>query len=86
VLANNVYERDSIFFQAMLLGMFETVGLGWQKQDEYVGKVNAVTAEQIREVARKYLIEDHLTVAYLDPQPITAQPKPSTITGGRHAH
>jgi zinc protease len=85
VLANNVYERDSNFYQAMLLGMFETVGLGWQKYDEYVGKVNAITAEQIRDVARKYLIEDHLTVAYLDPQPITEQSKPSTI-GGRHAH
>lgn len=86
VLAKNVYERDSNFYQAMLLGMFETVGLGWQKYDEYVAKVNAITAEQIRAVAGKYLVEDHLTVAYLDPQPITEQPKSSPITGGRHAH
>lgn len=85
VLADNVYERDSNFYQAMLLGTFETVGLGWQKYDEYVSKVNAITPQQIRDAARKYLIEDHLTVAYLDPQPITEQPKTSTI-GGRHAH
>jgi zinc protease len=86
VLANNIYQRDSNFYQAMLLGMFETVGLGWQKQDEYVSKVNQITAEQVREVARQYLIEDHLNIAYLDPQPITEPPKPSAITGGRHAH
>jgi zinc protease len=86
VLANNVYERDSNFYQAMLLGMLETVGIGWQKYDEYVTKVNQITAEQVRDVARKYLLEDHLNVAYLDPQPITEQPKPSSITGGRHAH
>jgi zinc protease len=70
VLASAVYERDSNFYQAMQLGMLETVGLGWQKADEYVNKVNQVTAEQVRDVARKYLIEDHLSIAYLDPQPI----------------
>jgi zinc protease len=29
-----------------------------------------VTAEQVRDVARKYLIEDHLSIAYLEPQTI----------------
>ena len=70
VLASAVYERDSNFYQAMQLGMLETVGLGWQKSEEYVQKISQVTAEQVREVASKYLREDHLTVAYLDPQPI----------------
>ncbi|EIC31510.1 MULTISPECIES: M16 family metallopeptidase [Methylomicrobium] len=70
VLANQVYQRDSNFYQAMQLGMFETVGLGWPKVDEYVKRIQQVTAEQVRDVAKKYLIEDHLTVAYLEPQPI----------------
>lgn len=71
VLAKAVYERDSNFYQAMQLGMLETVGLGWKVVDEYVGKVSQVTAEQVRDVARKYLIEDKLSVAYLEPLPIT---------------
>ncbi|MGZ5045108.1 MAG: M16 family metallopeptidase, partial [Methylobacter sp.] len=71
VLAKSVYERDSGFYQAMQLGTLETVGLGWKKVDEYVDKVNQVTAEQVRDVARKYLIEDKLSVAYLEPLPIT---------------
>ena len=33
-------------------------------------KINQVTAEQVREVAKKYLVEDHLTIAYLEPQAI----------------
>ncbi|MFZ2727314.1 MAG: pitrilysin family protein [Methylococcaceae bacterium] len=70
VLATDIYQRDSNFYQAMQLGHLETVGLGWQKADEYVNKVNQVTAEQVREVARKYLIEDHLNVAYLEPLPM----------------
>ncbi|MDO9161854.1 MAG: pitrilysin family protein [Methylococcaceae bacterium] len=70
VLASAVYERDSNFYQAMQLGTLETVGLGWKKVDEYVDKVNKVTAQQVRDVARKYLLDDHLSVAYLEPQPI----------------
>lgn len=70
VLAKAVYERDSNFYQAMQLGMLETVGLSWKVVDEYVDKVNQVTAEQVRDVARKYLIEDKLSVAYLEPLPI----------------
>ncbi len=85
VLAKDIYQKDSNFYQAMELGLLETVGLGWQKADEYVGKINQVTAEQVREVARKYLIEDTLTIAYLDPQPITESPKPAKMIGGHHA-
>ncbi len=70
VSASAVYERDSNFYQAMQLGMLETVGLGWQKADEYVEKVNQVTAAQVQEVAKKYLIDDRLSIAYLEPLPI----------------
>jgi len=86
VLANSVYEKDSNFYQAMQLGMLETVGIGWQKVDEYVDKINQITAEQVRDVARKYLLEDKLNIAYLDPQPITEPRKRSKIAGGRHAN
>jgi len=75
VLASAVYERDSNFYQAMQLGMLETVGLGWQKSEEYVQKISQITAEQVRQVASKYLLEEHLTVAYLDPQPINTPTK-----------
>ncbi|MDD4915543.1 MAG: pitrilysin family protein [Methylococcales bacterium] len=85
VLAKDVYQKDSNFYQAMELGLLETVGLGWRKADEYVEKINLVTAEQVQEVARKYLIEDHLTIAYLDPQPITGSPRPASLTGVHHA-
>lgn len=70
VLANAVYERDSNFYQAMQLGILETVGLGWREADAYVNKVNKVTAQQIQDVARKYLLDDHLSIAYLEPQTI----------------
>jgi zinc protease len=87
VLAGKVFERDSIFYQAMQLGMAETVGLGWQVVDQYVEKINAVTADQIQQVAGKYLISDRLSVGYLDPLPIpegTTAPEDKAPLGGQH--
>jgi zinc protease len=68
VVASSVFEQDSSFYQAMKIGILETVGLGWEIRDEYVERINAVTAEQVQQVARKYFPENHLTVAELMPQ------------------
>ncbi len=86
VLASAVYERDSNFYQAMQVGMLETVGIGWEKVDEYVEKVNQITAEQVRAVARKYLVEEKLNIAYLEPQPLNQKKLVRKVAGGRHAH
>ncbi|MEN9503367.1 MAG: hypothetical protein RI964_2652 [Pseudomonadota bacterium] len=70
VIAGEIYERDSQQQQASLLGSLESVGLGYKLADEYVDNILAVTPEQIQAVAKQYLVEDHLTIAELDPQPI----------------
>jgi zinc protease len=85
VIAADVYQRDSIFYQAMQLGLLETVGLDWRLADSYVERIRAVTAEQVQAVARKYLIPDRLTVAVLEPLPIDpSHPAPAIIGGGQH--
>ncbi len=86
VMASDVYQRDSSFYQAMQIGSLETVGLGWQVGEQYLDKIRAVTAEQVRDVARKYLVEERLTVAVLDPLPMTEAPHPPGVQGGGHAH
>jgi len=70
VIASDVYQRDSMFYQAMQIGQMESTGLPWQALDEYPKRLQAVTAEQVLTVARKYLDDDKLTVAILDPQPM----------------
>jgi zinc protease len=70
VVASKIYEQDSIFYQAMQMGILETVGLGWQKLDEYPARIRAVTAAQVQAVAKKYLVDDQLTVAVLEPLPL----------------
>ncbi|ABA58395.1 Peptidase M16-like protein [Nitrosococcus oceani ATCC 19707] len=87
VVAHQVFEQDSMFFQAMQLGLLETVGLDWRLADAYVDQVRAITPEQVQAVAQKYLLEARLTRAELVPLPIEPGEKaPSTqpVEGGRH--
>ena len=87
VMASSVYEKDSVFYQAMQLGTLETVGLGWQRKDEYLEKINQVTTEQVQAVAKKYLQDDRLTVAILEPQEMDMNKRPKhKSVGGRHGH
>lgn len=76
VTAAKVYERDSVFYQAMQIGTLETIGLDWQEGERFAERINAVTPEQVRQVARQFLNADQLTVAQLDPQPLDKQPVP----------
>lgn len=82
-IAEKVYEKDSVFYQAMQIGMLETVGLDWRLNDNYNKRILEVTAKQIQAVAKKYLVKDTLTVAVLDPQPLSAK-KSSSVSLGRH--
>lgn len=84
VIAGHVYQRDSIFSQAMQIGRLESIGLSYRDIDTILEKIKMITAEQIVEVTKKYLIDDNLTVAILDPQPLE-QKRPGVIPGGlRH--
>lgn len=67
VVASDVYEKDSVFYQAMVLGQLETVGLPWSTANDYVAKVRAVTPEQIQQVVKKYFVDSQKTVAVLEP-------------------
>jgi zinc protease len=89
VVAAQVYKQDSIFYQAMEVGMLETIGLPWKVKDDYVEKILAVTAEQVQQVANKYLTDDRLTVAVLEPLPIgsnaTAETASVSLAGEKNA-
>jgi zinc protease len=85
VVAENIYERDSVFYQAMQIGMLETIGLDWEVGEQYVDKVKAVTPEQIKAVANKYFVDDRLTVAELVPLPTDGH-RAVNSQGGYHVH
>jgi len=81
VTAAEVYKRDSVFYQAMQIGQMESIGLGHKAIPVMLAKLQAVTAEQVQQVAREFLQDDNLTVAVLDPQPLSGKPKHQTQGG-----
>jgi len=84
VTAGEVYKRDSLFYQAMQIGQMESIGLGHQAIQVMLDKLQLVTAEQVRQVAREFLQDDNLTVAVLDPQPLSGKPKHKSEGGSSH--
>ncbi len=68
VIAGNIFAKDSLRQQAYEIGMREVIGLPWESEDAFVKNIQAVTAKQIRFVAKTYLQPGHLTVAYLYPK------------------
>ena len=82
VVAAHVFQRDSMFYQAMQIGNFETTGFSWRDIDKVLERIRAVTAEQVKEVAVKYFVDDHLTVAVLDP--LASETKRADAAAGGH--
>lgn len=70
ILAQEIFGRDSMSDQATRIGIFEAIGLSWQLLDEYVQKVNEVTAQDVQMVTQKYFQPKRLTVAELVPEKI----------------
>jgi zinc protease len=85
VIASNVYERDSVFYQAMKLGLLETTLNDWRLSESHTDRLQEVTADQVMHVARKYFQPGNMTVAVLDPQPI-ATDKTENNTAGKKSN
>ncbi|TNF53973.1 insulinase family protein, partial [bacterium] len=64
--ADFIMGQDSIFFQAELLGIFETVG-DWRLKDKYLEEIWKVSPRSVQKAAQKYLVKDKRTVGILVP-------------------
>jgi zinc protease len=68
ILSEQIYKRDSIFGQAMEIGTTEIAGFSWRDIDRMLDKMQTITPAQVQAVAKKYLVDEGLTIAVLDPQ------------------
>ncbi|HEY0845350.1 MAG TPA: pitrilysin family protein [Noviherbaspirillum sp.] len=84
LIAGQIYKRDSIFGQAMEIGMMEMSGHSHKQIDRIIEKLKTVTSEQVQSVAQKYFGDDALTVATLVPLPLSEKKAPAQPKGLRH--
>lgn len=86
VIAADVYQRDSLFYQAMQLGEYASVGLPPEALAHRVDRLRAVTAAEVQAAAREWLQDDRLSVAELDPQALRPQAPRPAVPGVRHGN
>jgi len=63
------YEQDGVTFQGMLLSIGEGLS-SWDFPETLLAKVEKVRPDQIRDVARSYLVDDHRTVVRFHAQEV----------------
>ncbi len=68
LIAQKIYDRDSIFEQAMDIGSMVSIGLPAEAVEAEIEQLKAITPKQIQEVAREYLQNKQMIVAALVPQ------------------
>jgi zinc protease len=84
LIASQIYKRDSIFGQAMEIGVMEMTGISHRQIDRIIEKLGQVTAQQVQAVAAKYFNDDQLTVATLVPLPLADKKPAAPPAGLRH--
>ncbi len=67
ILAETVYQQETVQGVARKLGYFELVANGAEFEKTYFDRVRRVTAAEVQEVARRYLAPDAFTVSALTP-------------------
>ncbi len=72
LVASQVYKRDSPFEQALEIGAMEMTGIGHRHIERLIERLQAVTPQQVQAVAKKYFVDDTLTVGTLVPMPLHA--------------
>ena len=73
--ASFVWQQDSVFSRASVLGRFEMLG-SWRLLDDYLPKLRAVTAADLQRVARTYFAVDRKNVSILLPaEPAAPAPR-----------
>jgi zinc protease len=84
LIAGQIYKRDSVFGQAMEIGVMEMTGVSHTQIDRIIEKLRAVSSQQVQAVAQRYFGDDALTVATLEPLPLSEKPAAAEVKGLRH--
>jgi zinc protease len=68
IQANNVYKFDSVFYQAMQVGMLETKDINWENLDNYSSLINSITLDEVKKSGEIYFSNNQLLTTILRPK------------------
>jgi zinc protease len=81
--AGFVYGQDSVFREAMELGLYQMLG-SYKMVDQYLANIDKVTAADVQRVAKQYLVEANRTVGVLVPTGVLPHESGGGIGGAVH--
>ena len=73
IIGKFLIDHQTNYKRAYYLGLYETMGLGLQMDDEYPKRIAGVTGEQVREAANRYLVKP--VIVELVPEREKTQPE-----------
>ena len=59
MIAVEVFDRDSMYTQARIIGQAESVGIPWSDDAQYIAKIKNITASQIKNVLNQFFIAEN---------------------------
>ena len=68
VKSNSVFKFDSVFYQAMQVGMLETKNISWETLDRYYTVSESITLDEIKSVGKSYILNNKPLVTVLRPK------------------
>ena len=68
IKSNSVFKFDSVFYQAMQVGMLETKNISWENLDKYYTISESITLDEIKSAARSYIQNNQPLVTVLRPK------------------
>jgi zinc protease len=79
------YGQDSLFYRAMLIGEYASLG-DWSLIQKVIPSIRAVTAEDLQRVAKTYFTEENRTVGLLIPEGAPVREAPGSGLGHGTVH
>lgn len=70
--ANRIFSRDSLYAQANMLGDFEMIDVGWQKEDHIFELMESIDSNDLQMAVKQYFDANQSTDAILIPEKIEA--------------
>lgn len=80
VVAELVYQQDSLGGQANLIGMLAAIGHDWRLKDQWAEHIRAVSATDVQRVLERYFTDSRLTIGRIVPSGesrVAATPAPA---------
>ena len=59
MIAVEVFDRDSMYTQARIIGQAESIGMHWSDDAQYIAKIKNITASQIKNVLNQFFIAEN---------------------------